>query len=285
MARVTLGPALRREFEDLLDRCDVRPERAAEVDQILGRIVQNRARYESVASETGVPWYVIAVIHSMETGLRFDRHLHNGDPLSRRTVNVPAGHPRTGEPPFSWEASAKDALALRNLSADTDWSVGSLLYEIEGYNGWGYRLHHPHVPTPYLWSASSHYTSGKYVADGRWSDTAVSKQCGAAVLLRRMAERGFITLTTQPAASAQDQPLVSWSTKKSADAEVVAKAENLQRWLNTFPGVFVKVDGHPGNATSDAFRKATGMFLPGDPRREEARLPPRGAGVPAPAPT
>jgi lysozyme family protein len=285
MARVTLSPALRREFEDLLDRCDIRPERAAEVDQIIARIVQNRARYENVAAETGVPWYVIAAIHAMETGLRFDRHLHNGDPLTGRTVQVPAGHPRSGAPPFTWEVSAKDALALRDLGRDTDWRVGSMLYELEGYNGWGYRLHHPHVLTPYLWSGSTNYTSGKYVADGRWSDTAVSKQCGAAVLLRRMAERGIISFTNQPAASAQDQPLVSWSSQKPTDPEAVARTESLQRWLNTFPGVFVKVDGHAGNATSDAFQKATGSFLPGDPRREEARVRPRGADQRASAPT
>ncbi len=44
--------------------------------------------------------------------------------------------------------------------------------------------------SPYLWSFSTHYQCGKYVADGRWSETAVSKQCGAAVLLRRLAEHG-----------------------------------------------------------------------------------------------
>jgi hypothetical protein len=36
--------------------------------------------------------------------------------------------------------------------------------------------------------------------------------------------------------------------------------------LNTFPGIFVKVDGVPGERTSDAFRKVTGHFLFGDPR-------------------
>jgi lysozyme family protein len=285
MPRVTLTPALRREYEDLLDRCDIRPDRAAEVDQIVGRLVQHRARYETVAAETGVPWYVIAVIHAMETGLRFDRHLHNGDPLTARTVMVPAGHPRAGQPPFTWEASAKDALALRDLSADTDWSAGSMLYEIEGYNGWGYRLHHAHVLSPYLWSGSSHYTSGKYVADGRWSDTAVSKQVGAAALLRRMAERNLIKFVDQAAAGAQNQPLiVSWSRQKSADPQIVARVENMQRWLNTFPGIFVKVDGHPGDGTSEAFQKVTGSFLPDDPRREEARVRPRGVDLNEPAP-
>jgi len=76
---------------------------------------------------------------------------------------------------------------MRGLGAKTDWSLAGMLYQLEGYNGWGYRLHHPHVLTPYLWSFSNHYTSGKYVAGGTWSDIAASKQCGAAVLLRRLA--------------------------------------------------------------------------------------------------
>jgi lysozyme family protein len=273
MPRVALTPVLRREYQDLLDSCSIRPERGVEVDRTVERIVQNRPRYESVSGATGVPWHVIALIHTMETGLRFDRHLHNGDPLTRRTVNVPAGRPRTGEPPFPWEVSAKDALALRRLGPQTDWSVAGTLYELEGYNGWGYRLHHPHVRSPYLWSASTHYTSGKYVADGRWSDTAVSRQCGAAVLLRRMAERDIVTLADAPDRATEDEPLVSWSREKSSNPAVVRRAEELQKWLNTFPGIFVKVDGHPGNRTSDAFRRVTGGFLPGDPRSAPAPSP------------
>jgi len=38
----------------------------------------------------------------------FKLHLHNGDPLTARTVNVPKGRPKTGQPPFAWGISAKD---------------------------------------------------------------------------------------------------------------------------------------------------------------------------------
>jgi hypothetical protein len=54
--------------------------------------------------------------------------------------------------------------------------------------------------------------------------------------------------------------------KKPADPALVAQAEALQRWLNGFPGIFIKVDGVPGERTSDAYRQATGTYLPGDPR-------------------
>lgn len=125
-----------------------------------------RDRYEAVAVKTGVPWYVIAVIHCMETGLRFDRHLHNGDPLTRRTSHVPAGRPKEGDPPFEGEESAVDALKLRRLGPDTDWSLPGMLYRIEGFYGWGYRLYRAHVLSPYPWGFSNHYHM-RHVRRGR----------------------------------------------------------------------------------------------------------------------
>jgi len=64
---------------------------------------------------------------------------------------------------------------------------------MESYNGWGYRLYHPNVKSPYLWSYSNQYEKGKYVADATWDKDAVSAQCGGAVLLKRMEERGIIS--------------------------------------------------------------------------------------------
>jgi lysozyme family protein len=267
MAKVSLTPALRKEYENLFNACIIRPERIGTVEGILARLMENRQRYGSVADGMGIPWFFVAVIHNMESSLSFSKHLHNGDPLTRRTVQVPAGRPRAGNPPFTWEESAIDALALRGLKAQTDWSLTGTLYQLEGYNGWGYRLYHQHVLSPYLWGFSTHYQSGKYVLDGTWSDSAVSQQCGCAVLLRRLAERGDIGFDDQPAPESDAGPIVvSYSMNKIADPAMTTRVEDLQRWLNTFPGIFVKVDGVPGDRTSEAYRKVTGAFLPGDPR-------------------
>ncbi len=267
MPTVNLTAALRAEYDRLFESCVIRPERAAAVDAIVAKLQAQQTRYQQAGQSLRIPWYFVALIHNMEASLDFTRHLHNGDPLSARTVQVPKGRPKTGAPPFTWEFSAADALSMKGLSADTDWSLAGLLYQLERYNGWGYRLYHAHVLSPYLWSFSSHYTSGKYVADGTWSDTARSAQCGAAVLLRRMAERGIVQFQDQPAPATSAAPLVSrHARKKPSSAEAVARAEDLQRWLNTFPGIFVKVDGAPGDKTSEAYQKVTGNFLPGDPR-------------------
>jgi hypothetical protein len=187
-----------------------------------------------------------------------DRHLHNGDPLTQRTRHVPAGRPADGNPPFTWQASAVDALRLRRVDRVADWSLHRILYELEGYNGWGYRLHHPHVKSPYLWSFSNQYTRGKYIADGTWSDSAVSGQCGAAVLVRRLEQRGEITVLTGPIAAAA-APLRH--AKHFMD-----RGEDLQRFLNTFPGISLRVDGWTGDKTSDAVRAVFGFYLEGDPR-------------------
>lgn len=267
MAKVAFTSALQTEYERLFNSCIIPPKNLPIVEKLNNQLIGNTTRYQSVGKQLDIPWFFIAVIHNMEASQNFKAHLHNGDPLTARTVQVPAGRPKKGTPPFSWEDSAADALAMRGLGAKTDWSLAGMLYQLEGYNGWGYRLHHPHVLTPYLWSFSNHYTSGKYVADGTWSDTAVSKQCGAAVLLRRMAELHQIEFPDQPRPTAESSPLVvSYATSKSSNLVVVRQAEDLQRWLNGFPGVFVKIDGVPGEKTSTAFKQVTGSYLPGDPR-------------------
>lgn len=265
MPTVTLTAALRAEYERLFNTCTVRPERMQGIEAIIAKVSAARGRYEA-AGAGSIPWSFISVIHAMEAGLNFTKHLHNGDPLTARTVQVPRGRPLTGDPPFTWEVSAADALSIKGLGSGTEWSLAGTLYQIERYNGWGYRLHHPHVLSPYLWSFSTHYVSGKYVSDGTWSDTAVSKQCGAAVILRRMAEKDLVRFTDQPPPKPGKPPLVSYSRKKSADPAMVQRALDLQTWLNTFPGVFVKLDGIPAKKTSDAFHAVAGCFLPGDPR-------------------
>jgi len=186
--------ALRSEYAQLWDTMTVSPGRIQTADNIATRLRSNRGRYEVVERATGVPWFVIAVIHNLESGGNFARHLHNGDPLTARTTHVPAGRPLAGAPPFTWEESAIDALRMKDFDKNHDWSAEKIAYLLEGYNGWGYRLYHASVLSPYLWSFSSHYTAGKYIADGKWSATAVSEQCGAMVLLKRLEHAGVITL-------------------------------------------------------------------------------------------
>jgi lysozyme family protein len=252
-----LDAALRAEYERLFAACKVRAERVQAVDTIVDHLVAARTRYAGLETVLGTPWYVVAVIHSLESGQRFDRHLHNGDPLTARTRHVPAGRPPRGNPPFTWEASATDALQLHGFDRWHDWGVAGVMYKLEQYNGWGYRQFHPQVLSPYLWSFSQHYQKGKYVADGHFDPNAVSQQCGAAVLLRRMVDRGLIA-AWQPAPAG---PLFRYSGDTVAPRGVA-----LQRFLNTLPGIELDVDGKLGPSSSKAVQRAFGQLLSGDPR-------------------
>ena len=199
----TLTDDLRQEYQRLFSGCAIQAQHQAEVENTVKTICANKDRYQTVAAALGIPWYFVAVIHAMEASLNFQSHLHNGDPLTARTVQVPKGRPVDGTPPFTWEESAIDALRLRGLDKVTDWSLPGLLFELEGYNGFGYRRLNPAVSTPYLWSYSPSYKSGKFVGDGKFDPDAVSKQCGAAVILWEMVKQGIIQIDqgTQPLAT------------------------------------------------------------------------------------
>lgn len=180
-------------YQQMFGACKVVPAQAGVVAWHRMMLLKGRARYEQVAAATGIPWWFVGIIHGMEGSFSFTTHLHNGDPLTARTVQVPRGHPKTGEPPFTWRESAIDALTLEGFGGSADWSVAHALYRWEAYNGWGYRRAGIDIPTPYLWSFSSLYTKGKFVRDGVFNRNAVSKQCGAAVMLKALQNGGDVT--------------------------------------------------------------------------------------------
>lgn len=162
-------------------------------------VLAGSSRYRALAATTGVPWWFMGLIHLLEGSCDFRRHLHNGDPLGARTVNVPAGRPVAGKPPFTWEESATDAFDYHGWLPDRvhrladgapDWTLPTCLWRFEAWNGFGYRDHE--VRTPYLWAGSNLEQSGRYVTDGVWNDTTWSKQIGAAVVLKAMVGRGLV---------------------------------------------------------------------------------------------
>jgi lysozyme family protein len=144
----------------------------------------NKGRYEAVSHKfinPGLRWWLVAVIHEMEALQDFSKYLGNGQSWARKTTIVPVGRG-----PFrSFEEGAIDALKLQGADEIEDWSIGNVLYFLEGYNGYGYSKYH-NINTPYLWSGSNHYTSGKYVTDGNYDPHAVSLQLGIALLLKTL---------------------------------------------------------------------------------------------------
>lgn len=189
--------------DQLFIQAEIRPEKAAELNVVAGRVLAGKARYETVAATmaNGIPWWFIGIAHFMEAGAfknPFLYHLHCGDPLTARTVHVPKGrpifNPKNGtqppsiQNPYTWEESALDALKLSGYDKIKDWSIGNCLWLWEKFNGTGYRKRG--MLSPYVWSYTTLYGTppniGKFVADGKFDPNAVSKQAGTAAILKAL---------------------------------------------------------------------------------------------------
>lgn len=186
---------LRPEYDRMFPQMKIRSDWMERVDSCVATIIQNRDHYESVAASINplMPWYFPGIIHSLEATFDWGTHLHNGDSLARRTINVPAGRPAA--PPangsvYTWEESAIDALRFKEYHKSQQWDIAAQLWRLEAYNGFGYRG--KNVPTPYLWSGTSWYTTGKYVADGRYDVNAKSQQVGAAAMLWMLQQKQLL---------------------------------------------------------------------------------------------
>lgn len=178
-------------YQHLWDTMVIRPEWQSIVAGTVHTIKNNQSTYELFVQSFNkdLPWYVVAAVHMMEASGKFDCHLHNGDSLKQRTTHEPKGRP-IKDPlagkgkAYMWHESAKDALAMKSWHLFHVWDIPHILYRLELYNGMGYVKRR--INTPYLFSSTNHYTKGKYVADGHYDPNAVSKQVGAAAIIRML---------------------------------------------------------------------------------------------------
>jgi lysozyme family protein len=191
--------ALKADYESMFAAAVIRPKWIAEATNMANRIAKNKSRYEIPAAKLGVPWFVLGLIHVRESGANFGKHMHNGDPLTARTTRVPAGQPATGNPPFSWEDSAFDAINTKNKTSwkqipSNEWGIAAILWRLATYNGWGYEPYGR--ANPYLWSGTQWYGDppliGKFIRDNVYSATAIDGQVGVATVTKRAVELGYI---------------------------------------------------------------------------------------------
>lgn len=164
-----------------------------------------KARYQAVEKKTGVPWQFIAVTHEREASQNWNTQLGQGDPLDKKSTHVPKGRG-----PFkTWEDGAIDALVncAPYAAKNTDWSVGGTLAMLEKYNGLGYAG--MGRPSPYIWSHTNQYTSGKYVRDHEYNPSVVDSQLGCAGILKFM---GWGKDKTTPTVTSVPVALTVWLT-------------------------------------------------------------------------
>ena len=160
----------------------MKPLRQAAADKVAADLLNSivQSRYERVRVLTGVPVLFTGPVHMREASLNFRTYLGNGDPLNQVTTHVPQGRG-----PFKlWEDGAVDAFKLQRLEKVPNWSVPRLLFEQEGYNGWGYRGRG--MVSPYLWAGTNIYSGGKYTSDGNFDPKAFDMQLGTAIVMKTM---------------------------------------------------------------------------------------------------
>ena len=138
------------------------------------------------------PWFMGAALHYRENNNKFNGHMHNGDPLTKRTIHVPKGRPKKGNPPFSFTASYVDAMDKMKTSQVERWNIPALLWFMERYNGFGYLKRG--IMSPYIWSWTNHYTTGMYTSDGKFNPNKQDPRPGCAALLKYMLQNNHIKL-------------------------------------------------------------------------------------------
>lgn len=182
-------------YQDQWNNMVIDPKRIDEVINAAKTIIKYRKRFEVVAESYAgkIPWYFLGIIYYREDSCSFKDHIHNGDSLRQRTVNVPKGRPlkipaNKGQG-YSFEESALDLILLKGYDKVPIWSIETLLYYFEANNGFGYRRLKVPIDTPYVWSGTTYYKSGKFVADGKYDRFKVDEQIGCAPLLRYLTDK------------------------------------------------------------------------------------------------
>lgn len=223
-----------------------------------------KSKYLAVAAEASVPAELVAAIHWRESSGSFKKYLHQGDPLGKAAVRVPTNIPIFHD----WHKAAVHALTMKDKAGHRD-NLGvnagtrdpaTLASYAEAYNGLGY--HNRETASPYVYSGTDAYTSGKYVADSKYSSSAVDKQLGVITMMGAIGGMD-ITLEELTASTAWKRVLAGTLELKrgvrgkAAEMAVTALQEQLKA-----AGETLDVDGDFGPGTEKAlkgFQRSKGL--------------------------
>lgn len=144
------------------------------------KMLANKSQYDQIAHAVNCDWQLVAAIHYREASLRPNVYLHNGQTLGQTTTIVPKG---IFFPSGAFVEASIDALKVRAKDVK---GLQACCLSSEKHNGLGYRKHG--VYSPYVWASTNIYTSGMYVADGKFDAAATDKRMGVAAIYLCLAE-------------------------------------------------------------------------------------------------
>lgn len=159
-------------------------------------VLEGRDKYQQVSDKTGIPWYVIGIIHFKEGSCNFLKCMANGEKIigtGRKTTIVPIGR----GPYSTWEESAIDAISISSLRKVNSWELGTMLAAVERYNGSGHISGKGKSETsPYLWARTNvNDDFGKYTSDGKFSPIqGTNKTSGFCAILKQLESIGAATI-------------------------------------------------------------------------------------------
>jgi lysozyme family protein len=188
---------LKPRYEQLFASALIRSSWLDRINQTVETMMRLRSPYyDVIEAQTTVPWWFTGILHYRQSNFG-EVHLHNGDPLTNRTIREPMGRPQA--PPangllYTFIESAIDALRGKDFHTAQDRSIAAWLWRFELWNGWGYAMRG--INSEYLWNGTNHFGSGQnrgtYVADQIFDPNAESHQIGAAALLWFLYHKGII---------------------------------------------------------------------------------------------
>ncbi len=166
------------------------PQQQKDMEQFIKNWDSNKARYEEVASKSGVPAKLVASLHWRESTGDFGTYLHQGDPLGKKAVHEPNFD--QGVPIFKeWEPAAEHALGMKERTRnaykidENTTDEAALASYAERYNGLGYHNYHA-MASPYVFAGTDQYSKGKYRSDGAggWDPNYKDTQLGVLSMMR-----------------------------------------------------------------------------------------------------
>lgn len=193
-------------------------EQERDLAQFQSNYERNKSRYEEVskglaAKGVGMTPEQVAAIHWREGSGNFGKSIANGQSLSK-----PArldGRMGTGGATYtagtSWEQNAVEVMShkvgeKRAPNNGSTWDNSTFYTFAERFNGTGYKK--KGIASPYVYSGTTTYTGGKYVADGKFDPNVKDRQNGVAVLVSSLQAKQSGS-TAQSGVSASPPPNVA----------------------------------------------------------------------------
>lgn len=233
--------SLKKEYDELWKSCVVSDNNLPYVTWATNICISHKPRYEEIAAKAMCPWYLVGILHCTQSRFDFSSHYYNGDPLSDRTVNYPAGKPTDGMPPFSWEQSALSALRDFGAGNIVVWDVAHVLYFCESVHQFNYRDGYgkevtPPYRSPYLWAMTNHYIKGRFHDDGKFDPNSVYSSVGVAAVLKMIESRGMMPTEEQvaplnPFESSKKPTLQNQVLQLNYHLSLLIKDGEFARWI------------------------------------------------------